>query len=142
MAKKRGRGVAACWYGIARTATIDRAGAWAEIDDGGTAKIVTGVTEIGEGILTVLAQIAAHELGVRPQDVTIGDNDTARSPEAAHAGATRQTYMIGNVGGARLPPGPRHAGRRDCRALGRGWPQPSVPPPAKSGPKAPITACR
>ena len=96
MAKRRGRGVAGCWYGIARTATIDRAGAWAEIDDGGTAKVVTGVTEIGEGILTVLAQIAAHELGVRPQDVTIGDNDTARSPEAAHAGATRQTYMIGN----------------------------------------------
>ena len=97
MARKRGRGVAGCWYGIARTATVDRAGAWAEIDDGGTAKIVTGVTEIGEGILTVLAQIAAEELGVRPQDVTIGDNDTARSPEAAHAGATRQTYMIGNA---------------------------------------------
>jgi CO/xanthine dehydrogenase Mo-binding subunit len=96
MAKKRGRGVAAGWYGIARTAVIDRAGAWAEIDDGGTAKISTGVTEIGEGILTVLAQIAAEELGIRPSDVTIGDNDTARSPEAAHAGATRQTYMIGN----------------------------------------------
>ncbi len=96
-AKIRGRGVAAGWYGIARTATVDRAGAWAELDDGGTAKIVTGVTEIGEGILTVLAQIAADELGVRPEDVTIGDNDTARSPEAAHAGATRQTYMIGNA---------------------------------------------
>lgn len=96
MARKRGRGVAACWYGIARTATIDRAAAWAELDDGGTAKIVTGVTEIGEGILTVLVQIAAEELGIRPQDVTIGDNDTARAPEAAHAGATRQTYMIGN----------------------------------------------
>jgi CO/xanthine dehydrogenase Mo-binding subunit len=95
--KKRGRGMAACWYGIARTATTDRAGAWAEMDDGGTAKIVTGVTEIGEGILTVLAQVAADELGVRPQDVTIGDNDTARSPEAAHAGATRQTYMISNA---------------------------------------------
>lgn len=97
MARKRGRGVAACWYGIARTAVIDRAGAWAEIDDGGTAKIVTGVTEIGEGILTVLAQVAAHEIGIRPQDVTIGDNDTARAPEASHAGASRQTYMIGNV---------------------------------------------
>jgi CO/xanthine dehydrogenase Mo-binding subunit len=95
--KKRGRGMAACWYGIARTATTDRAGAWAEMDDGGTAKVVTGVTEIGEGILTVLAQVAADELGVRPQDVTIGDNDTARSPEAAHAGATRQTYMISNA---------------------------------------------
>ena len=27
----------------------------------------------------------------------IGENDTSRSPEAAHAGATRQTYMIGNA---------------------------------------------
>jgi len=95
--KVRGRGMAASWYGIARTATIDRAGAWAELDDGGTAKVVTGVTEIGEGILTVLAQIAAEELGIKPEQVTIGDNDTARSPEAAHAGATRQTYMIGNA---------------------------------------------
>lgn len=97
MARKRGRGMAACWYGIARTATVDRAAAWAEIDDGGSAKVVTGVTEIGEGILTVLAQIAAQEMGVKPEDVVIGDNDTARAPEAAHAGATRQTYMIGNV---------------------------------------------
>ncbi len=97
MARKRGRGMAACWYGIARTATVDRAAAWAEIDDGGSAKVVTGVTEIGEGILTVLAQVAAHEMGVKPEHVTIGDNDTARSPEAAHAGASRQTYMIGNV---------------------------------------------
>jgi CO/xanthine dehydrogenase Mo-binding subunit len=96
MARKRGRGMAGGWYGIARTAAVDRAGTWVEIDDGGTVKVVTGVTEIGEGILTVLAQIAAEEIGVRPQDVVIGDNDTARAPEAAHAGATRQTYMIGN----------------------------------------------
>ena len=96
MAMKRGRGMAGGWYGIARTAAVDRAGTWVEIDDGGTVKVGTGVTEIGEGILTVLAQIAAEEIGVRPEDVVIGDNDTARAPEAAHAGATRQTYMIGN----------------------------------------------
>ena len=95
--KRRGRGMAASWYGIARTATVDRAGAWVEIDDGGTAKVVTGVTEIGEGILTLLAQVAAEEIGISPDSVTLGDNDTARSPEAAHAGATRQTYMIGNA---------------------------------------------
>ena len=97
LTKKRGRGIAAAWYGIARTAAMDQAGAWAEIDDGGTAKIVTGVTEIGEGILTVLAQVAAEELGVKPENVMIGENDTSRSPEAAHAGATRQTYMVGNA---------------------------------------------
>ena len=97
MSKKRGRGMAGGWYGIARTASVDRAATWAELDDGGTVKIVTGVTEIGEGILTVLAQIAAHEMGVKAEHVVIGDNDTARAPEAAHAGASRQTYMIGNV---------------------------------------------
>jgi CO/xanthine dehydrogenase Mo-binding subunit len=96
MAIKRGRGMAGGWYGIARTAAVDRAATWVEIDDGGTVKVATGVTEIGEGILTVLAQIVAEEIGVRPEDVVIGDNDTARVPEAAHAGATRQTYMIGN----------------------------------------------
>ena len=95
--KRRGRGMASSWYGIARTATIDRAGAWVELDDGGTAKVMVGVTEVGEGILTALTQIAASELGICPKDVTMGDNDTARVPEAAHAGATRQMYMCGNA---------------------------------------------
>ncbi|MEK7947476.1 molybdopterin cofactor-binding domain-containing protein [Pigmentiphaga sp. YJ18] len=95
--KKRGRGMACGWYGIARTAAMDRAAVWVEIDDGGTLKVATGVTEIGEGVLTGLCQIAAEETGVRPEDVVLADNDTARVPEAAHAGATRMTYMIGNA---------------------------------------------
>ena len=95
--KKRGRGVACCWYGIARTAEMDRASAWVEMDDGGTAKVAVGVTEIGEGILQVLAQVAAEEIGCRPDQVVLADNDTARVPEAAHAGATRQTYMCANA---------------------------------------------
>lgn len=95
--KHRGRGMACGWYGIARTAAMDRAAVWVELDDGGTVKVATGVTEIGEGVLTGLCQIAAQEMGVRPDDIVLGDNDTARVPEAAHAGATRMTYMIGNA---------------------------------------------
>jgi len=76
---------------------MDRAAVWVELDDGGTVKVATGVTDIGEGVLTGLCQIAAQEMGVRPQDIVLGDNDTARVPEAAHAGATRMTYMIGNA---------------------------------------------
>src|SRR4026209_610732 len=117
MARKRGRGMAACWYGIARTAVIDRAAAWADIDGGGSAKIVTGVTGIGEGILTVLAQIAAHEMGVKPEHVVIGDNDTGRAPEASHAGASRQTYMIGNAGA----PARRGARKRLVDVMAEVW---------------------
>ena len=119
MAKKRGRGVAACWYGIARTATVDRAGAWAEIDDGGTAKIVTGVTEIGEGILTVLAQIAAEELGVRPAG---RHHRRQRHGALAGSGACRRhapDLHDRQCRRARLPRGARQAGRGDRRALGR-----------------------
>jgi CO/xanthine dehydrogenase Mo-binding subunit len=97
MARKRGRGMAVCWYGIARTAPADRAAAWVDIDDGGSVKVITGVTEIGAGILTAVAQIAAHEIGVKPEDVVIGDNDTARMPGPGHAGGSRQTFMVGNV---------------------------------------------
>ena len=135
MARKRGRGMAACWYGIARTATIDRAAAWAEIDDGGSAKVVTGVTEIGEGILTVLAQIAAHEMGVKPEHVVIGDNDTARAPEASHAGASRQTYMIGNAVALASREARKQLGRGHGRRSGTSMPSRFAPATAKSGPE-------
>ena len=69
--KKHGRGVACGWYGIARTAAMDRAAVWVELDDGGTVKVATGVTEIGEGILTGLCQIAAHEMGVIIGELTL-----------------------------------------------------------------------
>lgn len=95
--KHKGRGLACGWYGIARTAAMDRAAVWVELDDGGSLKVATGVTEIGEGVLTGLCQIAAQEMGIRPEQVVLADNDTARVPEAAHAGATRMTYMIGNA---------------------------------------------
>jgi CO/xanthine dehydrogenase Mo-binding subunit len=115
--KHRGRGVACGWYGIARTASMDRAAVWVELDDGGTVKIATGVTEIGEGILTGLCQIAAQEMGVRPEDIVLGDNDTARVPEAAHAGATRMTYMIGNA----VALGCREAFGKFRTAMGEYW---------------------
>ena len=139
MARKRGRGMAACWYGIARTAVIDRAAAWAEIDDGGSAKVVTGVTEIGEGILTVLAQIAAHEMGVKPEHVVIGDNDTARAPEASHAGASRQTYMIGNA----VALASREARKRLVEVMADVWdvsPPQSAAGTGRFGPRTPIIA--
>ena len=115
--KHRGRGVACGWFGIARTAAMDRAAVWVELDDGGTVKIATGVTEIGEGILTGVCQIAAQEMGVRPDDIVLADNDTARVPEGAHAGASRQSYMIGNA----VAIGCREAFGKFREAMGAYW---------------------
>ena len=45
--KHRGRGVACGWYGIARTAAMDRAAVWVELDDdaqaalGGRMKLIS-----------------------------------------------------------------------------------------------------
>ena len=118
MAKKRGRGMAGCWYGIARTATVDRAGAWAEIDDGGTAKIVTGVTEIGEGILTVLAQIAAEELGRAPA----GHHHRRQRHRPLARGRPCRRHAPDlydrQFGRARLPRRARDAGRGASRSIG------------------------
>jgi CO/xanthine dehydrogenase Mo-binding subunit len=119
-ARKRGRGIGACWYGIAGisgTAPVDRAAAWVQIDDGGSVKVVTGVAEVGAGILTVVAQIAAHEIGVKPEDVVIGDNDTARMPGPGHAGGSRQTYMVGNV----VALASREARKRLVDAIADAW---------------------
>ena len=40
-------------------------------------------------MLTGLCQIAAQEMGVRPEDIVLGDNDTARVPEAAQPACHR-----------------------------------------------------
>jgi CO/xanthine dehydrogenase Mo-binding subunit/aerobic-type carbon monoxide dehydrogenase small subunit (CoxS/CutS family) len=117
MGHKRGRGMAVCWYGIARNSPADRSAAWVEIDDGGSVKVITGVTEIGAGILTVVAQVAAHEVGVKPEDVVVGDNDTARAPGPKHAGGSRQTYMAANV----VALASREARRRLVEVIAAAW---------------------
>ncbi|MEE8433752.1 MAG: molybdopterin cofactor-binding domain-containing protein [bacterium] len=94
---KRGRGVAAGWYGIALTGIQDRSGAWVELEDGGTAKVVAGASQTGEGVENVFVQIAADELGILPEDIVLSPNDTAIIPEKSHAGGSRQTYVVGGA---------------------------------------------
>ncbi|HYN12963.1 MAG TPA: molybdopterin cofactor-binding domain-containing protein [Burkholderiales bacterium] len=47
----------------------------------GTVSIATGKVELGQGILTALAQIAAEELGIELQKVRILPSSTAYSPD-------------------------------------------------------------
>jgi CO/xanthine dehydrogenase Mo-binding subunit len=39
----------------------------------------------GAGVLAAVAQIAAKEIGVRPEDVAIGDNDTASTKSNSYS---------------------------------------------------------
>ena len=62
---------------------------WVRVNPAGTITVLTGKCELGQGILTALAQIAAEELDVAYERVEIVSADTARTPnEGTTAGST------------------------------------------------------
>ncbi|MBC7347649.1 MAG: molybdopterin-dependent oxidoreductase, partial [Clostridia bacterium] len=69
--KKRGVGVGCMWYGIGNTGAPNPAGAFLDFVEDGTVIVLTGCADIGQGSSTVLAQIAAEELGVSLEDVLV-----------------------------------------------------------------------
>jgi CO/xanthine dehydrogenase Mo-binding subunit len=63
----------------------------------GTVVVRSGVTDIGAGQVSALAQIAAELLGVNLTDVTVYNSDSATTPLAGTTTATRALYMTGNA---------------------------------------------
>jgi carbon-monoxide dehydrogenase large subunit len=59
--------------------------------------ISTGATAQGQGVKSMLAQIAGGVLGVRPQDIHVIDGDTSASPLGLGAYASRQAVTAGNA---------------------------------------------
>ena len=57
---------------------------WIGFESGGTVRIATGKVEIGQGVLTALAQIAAEELDVAPGRLRLVSGDTDRSPSEGY----------------------------------------------------------
>ena len=55
--------------------------AWLHINADGTATVFTGKVELGQGITTALAQIAADELDVDLARIVIVSGDTSRTPD-------------------------------------------------------------
>ena len=62
----------------------------------GQVSVLTGAAAIGQGLVTVLAQICASELGMHPRDVTVVSGDTAAVPVGLGAFASRQTVTAGS----------------------------------------------
>jgi nicotinate dehydrogenase subunit B len=71
--------------------------AWLAINADGTATVITGKVELGQGILTALTQIAAEELDLPPSRVRIISGDTSRTP---NEGQTAGSQSVENSGTA------------------------------------------
>jgi CO/xanthine dehydrogenase Mo-binding subunit len=61
----------------------------------GAAALYVGEPDIGQGQLTILAQLVADELGLEPDDVQVHGVDSALSPAAVGTLASRATTMAG-----------------------------------------------
>jgi CO/xanthine dehydrogenase Mo-binding subunit len=95
--KKRGRGMGCMWYPIGFTVAANPSAAVVKVNEDGTATVLTGTVETGQGSLTVLGQIAAEALGIAADDVQIVSADTDTTPMDTGAIASRTTYVTGNA---------------------------------------------
>src|SRR5215210_3886991 len=71
--------------------------AWLRINADGTATVYTGKIELGQGIVTALAQIAAEELDLPLARISMISGDTGRTP---NEGQTAGSQSIENSGTA------------------------------------------
>jgi len=95
--KARGWGYACAYKNVGLGGgAVDSAGAEVEWLDG-RVQVRAGAAEVGQGLLTILAQIAADRLGVSPQRVDVLLGDTDRTLDGGPTTASRQTFVTGNA---------------------------------------------
>jgi xanthine dehydrogenase molybdenum-binding subunit len=95
---KRGLGVATELHSAtAYPETRETANAVVVINEDGTVQLRVGAADLGTGAKTVVAQIAAEELGVRFEDVRVVAGDTDIVPYDLGAYASRTTFISGGA---------------------------------------------
>jgi CO/xanthine dehydrogenase Mo-binding subunit len=89
---KRGVGMASqIWYGGGGPPSY----AWVRVGSDGRATVVTAMQDIGTGTKTAMAQIAAEELGIPLERVTVSLGDSDRGPYAAISAGSSTTPSMG-----------------------------------------------
>src|SRR2546430_6915996 len=89
---KHGVGMASqIWYGGGGPPSY----AWTRVGSDGRITVVTAMQDIGTGTRTVMAQIAAEELGVPLERVAVSLGDTARGPYATLSAGSSTTPSMG-----------------------------------------------
>ena len=75
----------------------DHASVILEMHRDGSVVLRSAAADMGQGIVTVLAQLAAEGLGVELSSVRVIRADTAQSPDAGASCGSRQTMVSGNA---------------------------------------------
>ncbi|HEX7054272.1 MAG TPA: molybdopterin cofactor-binding domain-containing protein [Burkholderiales bacterium] len=70
---------------------------WIRIDDKGNATVYTGKVELGQGIKTALILVAAEELALDPQRITLITADTARTPDERYTAGSHSMQDSGTA---------------------------------------------
>jgi CO/xanthine dehydrogenase Mo-binding subunit len=95
--KRRGKGLALMWKAPAMPPNAGSS-AWVELAEDGTVTVGVGGQELGQGVFTVAAQMAAAALGVSYESVRIAmPVDTRYSPYEWQTVASRLTWSMGNA---------------------------------------------
>ncbi len=68
-----------------------------KLSDEGTVTLITSALDMGQGAHTVMAQIAAEEIGVRLSDVNVLSHDTELTPYDLGSWGSRTSFMDGNA---------------------------------------------
>jgi CO/xanthine dehydrogenase Mo-binding subunit len=89
-----GRGVASIWKW---TVPGSLSQAMVKVHEDGTVAVMTGIADLGTGSATVMAQIAAEELGVDVGHVSVTVGDTEMSPYDYGSTSSRSTVHAGNA---------------------------------------------
>ncbi len=97
---RRGLGVAAFLHGSGFTGSGEvrlRSRAAVELSDEGRVRVLAASTDIGQGTITVFAQIVADRLGVSLDDVEVVPPDTAHVPDSGPTVASRTAMVVGGL---------------------------------------------
>ncbi|MBI4483156.1 MAG: xanthine dehydrogenase family protein [Acidobacteria bacterium] len=94
---KRGIGVGVSWHGIGAARSPSQATAYVNLCGDGSATVLCGSVDIGQGSNTLFSQIAAEELGVPLDQISVVTGDTLTTPDCEATTATRVTYLSGNA---------------------------------------------
>jgi CO/xanthine dehydrogenase Mo-binding subunit len=87
-----GRGVS---VGLLAAGAHPVSSAVCRLEADGRVVVLVGTTEMGQGPRTAFAQIAAEEIGVEPDQVTVRGADTRFTPYDRSTGASRSTTIAG-----------------------------------------------